>query len=138
MKKYGLTACGIMLCILAGPCVSAQGLERAQAEGQVRSVDQTLAAVWNAEAQAWQSSESHWEHYAVRHSGNDWGGRRGFRPYDQINELTTVIFELRSSACLKEFSHSRWRRANDVRRWNTCLTSTTDARMSLTDPVAQS
>ncbi|MDX1406343.1 MAG: hypothetical protein R3192_17540, partial [Woeseiaceae bacterium] len=50
--------------------------------------------------------------------GLTWGRRTDYPPYDQVDELDTMIIELESGPCLMEFFHTRWRRANDVRRWD--------------------
>ncbi|MEM7020091.1 MAG: hypothetical protein AAF512_22465, partial [Pseudomonadota bacterium] len=47
-----------------------------------------------------------------------WGQGTEYPSYKDVSEFDTFIVELDSGACLMEFFHSRWRRAQDVRRWD--------------------
>ena len=62
--------------------------------------------------------ETFWDRDADRRGGLTWGRRTDYPPYNKVKELDTMIIEVESGPCLMEFFHTRWRRANDVRRWD--------------------
>lgn len=74
--------------------------------------------IWDQTVQAWVSVEMFWLTYAETRGGLTWGQGQQYPDYDQVNERDTFLVELQQGSCLMEFFHSRWRRANDVRRWN--------------------
>lgn len=86
-------------------------------DGQLRGHGAHTQA-WNASAQQWQHPVEFWRAYAATRGGITWGQRQDYPPYAQVKELDTLLIELPSGLCLMEFFHSRWRRANDVRRWD--------------------
>lgn len=61
--------------------------------------------------------EAFWLDYANSKGGLTYGVTSEYPEYDKVNEGDTMIVELAQGPCLMEFFHSRWRRANDVRRW---------------------
>lgn len=98
------------------------GSTQAQAQdhrhGQVqRSADQPWM-VWDESSAGWTDVESFWQRFAEAHSGRYWGRSDSYPAYSQVNETDTLLIELEQGPCLMEFWHSRWRRANDVRRWD--------------------
>ncbi len=87
----------------------------------------SLAACTQADSQGegnsprWQSGtdiEAFWEDYAESRGGLTWGRSDEYPPYSEVNEGDTFLVELEQGVCLMEFFHNRWRRANDVRRWD--------------------
>ncbi|MBY6186572.1 hypothetical protein KUV89_08080 [Marinobacter hydrocarbonoclasticus] len=87
-------------------------------DGHVRiGADEQLEA-WDAEAGLWLSPEAFWLAYAQRQGGLTWGRGSDYPPYAEVSEGDTFMVELESGPCLMEFFHQRWRRANDVRRWD--------------------
>lgn len=74
--------------------------------------------VWDVQVKKWVKPGQFWANYADRKGTRNWGiatyypPRANTRPHDVI----TIITE--EGACLMEFYHSRWRRANDVWRWS--------------------
>ncbi|MFT4938652.1 MAG: hypothetical protein ACI88A_001681 [Paraglaciecola sp.] len=98
----------------AGATVSAQNLQ----DGQIITFSETTTRVWDAQVNTSLSIQQFWQAYALRSGGNYWGKRAEYPPYDKVNEHDTVLIEVDSDVCLMEFFHSRWRRANDVRRWD--------------------
>ena len=56
--------------------------------------------------------------YANANGGLTWGRSASYPEYEKVKEGDTLLIELAQGPCLMEFFHSRWRRANDVRRWN--------------------
>jgi len=86
-------------------------------EGQVKQFSSEFQA-WNAEKKSWLKIEDFWRAYANRQGGLTWGERSDYPPYDQVKEFDTLIIQLPQGNCMMMFFHSRWRRANDVRRWD--------------------
>lgn len=84
--------------------------------GQIRTAPHVVA--WDQAAGAWVTPVKFWKNYAAQSGGLTWGERTEFPPYGQVNEHDTFIIQLPTGPCLMEFFHSRWRRANDVRRWD--------------------
>ena len=84
--------------------------------GQIRNGETVQA--WNENLGHWVTPEEFWAHYAESRGGITWGQREDYPPYSQVKELDTLMIQLESGLCLMEFFHSRWRRANDVRRWD--------------------
>lgn len=90
---------------------------RGQRDGQLAQHHNALQA-WDAEKQAWVMPVAFWYNYADRNGGLTWGRGADYPPYDEVNEHDTFMVETKAGPCLMEFFHSRWRRANDVRRWD--------------------
>ena len=110
-----VVACVMAMTLIA---VDAIGDPKPVADGKVRvNADNTLQA-WDAQGEEWVEIEVFWDRYVARRSGLTWGSRTDYPPYDQVSEYDTMIIELDSGNCLMEFFHTRWRRANDVRRWD--------------------
>lgn len=88
------------------------------ADGQVRTSSSGDPEAWDSPNAEWVSLETFWVRYTDRRGGITWGRRGDYPPYAEVNEFDTMIIELESGPCLMEFFHTRWRRANDVRRWD--------------------
>ncbi|MGI9328956.1 MAG: hypothetical protein ACR2PZ_27310 [Pseudomonadales bacterium] len=84
--------------------------------GQIRAKPNVVA--WDQAAGAWVSPVAFWKSHAEQRGGLTWGERSSYPPYGQVKEHDTFIIQLSTGPCLMEFFHSRWRRANDVRRWD--------------------
>ncbi len=76
------------------------------------------AVAWYKPTEQWLSIDDFWQHWADSRGGITWGRSKDYPPYDQVKEQDTFLVELDGGTCLMEFWHSRWRRANDVRRWD--------------------
>lgn len=87
-------------------------------DGQLRGNLPDSLQAWDAEQEMWLSPQQFWRNYADRKGGLTWGERNDYPPYAQVQEFDTLLIKLESGSCLMEFFHSRWRRANDVRRWD--------------------
>ena len=74
--------------------------------------------VYDAELDRWVEPTRFWLNYAERRGGLTWGRGAAYPPYGEVKEFDTFLVELDQGPCLMEFFHTRWRRANDVRRWN--------------------
>jgi len=89
--------------------------------GDVNKNRDGFTQVWDNISMEWTEVESFWQRYADRNGGFSWGRRQTYPKYEKVNEFDTLVIELRQGPCLMEFYHSRWRRANDVRRWNKAI-----------------
>ena len=85
--------------------------------GEIQQHNGELFA-WNDAKQYWQEPTLFWLDYANSRGGLSWGHSTEYPPYEQVNELETFLVKVDSGDCLMQFFHNRWRRANDVRRWD--------------------
>ena len=92
------------------------GAAQAPRHGEIRQGD-TLQA-WDSTAGGWVTPEQFWLNYAEGRGGLTWGRGSEYPRYEDVKEGDLFMVELASGPCLMEFFHSRWRRANDVRRWD--------------------
>lgn len=88
------------------------------ADGQIKTDTEGARLAWDVTEQQWVTLEQFWLNYAQRRGGLTWGRGNRYPPYDQVSELDTFLVETEYGPCLMEFFHTRWRRANDVRRWD--------------------
>ena len=86
--------------------------------GKVSRNEQGALQAWDNVESEWIDIENFWTRYADRKGGLTWGRKKEYPGYDNVKEFDTIIIELDQGPCLMEFFHSRWRRANDVRRWD--------------------
>ena len=73
---------------------------------------------YDATADAWVTPEAFWISYAESKGGLTWGRGGTYPPYKDVQEFDTFMVEGEAGICLMQFFHSRWRRANDVQRWD--------------------
>jgi hypothetical protein len=92
------------------------GMAQALRHGEIRQVG--MIEAWDADVGDWVSPEQFWMNYADSRGGLTWGRGDTYPPYAEVSEGDLFMVELESGPCLMEFFHSRWRRANDVRRWD--------------------
>ncbi|WP_028113235.1 hypothetical protein [Ferrimonas kyonanensis] len=106
----------LLIILLGCWCTLAQA-QPGDHHGQIK-VEQAQWQVWNQSLSRWDSVEAFWDHEAAALGSVRWPSSRDYPPYDQVQEHDTFLVQLDSGVCLMEFFHSRWRRANDVRRWD--------------------
>ncbi len=87
-------------------------------DGQLATSDAGELVAWDGGQSRWVDPVTFWESYAGRRGGVTWGRGSEYPPYERVSELDTFLVELEEGPCLMEFFHRRWRRANDVRRWD--------------------
>ena len=87
------------------------------ANGQVRG-EGGAAQVWSAGQTAWVSPEAFWLEFAPTTQGKYWGRSSDYPAYAEVSEHDTLMIEVDGEPCLMYFFHQRWRRAQDVRRWD--------------------
>ncbi len=90
--------------------------------GEVKLVDGKELA-WDSKDKSFVGLEEFWRNYAKRSGGLTWGQSKEYPPYNDVKEFDLFMVELDSGICLMEFYHDRWRRANDVRRWDNTFNS---------------
>ena len=112
MRQYAV------IIIFALTISNAIGQSEELTDGEVRTVANGGFEAWDLQNTEWVDLETFWIRYTDRRGGLTWGRRTDYPPYEQVNELDTMIIEVESGPCLMEFFHTRWRRANDVRRWD--------------------
>ena len=90
--------------------------------GEVRQTVELGMQAWHEESKQWLTMEEFWDNYANNHASKgkykNWPASATYPKYEALNEGDTFLVELKDSTCLMQFHHSRWRRANDVRRWD--------------------
>ena len=94
--------------------IQAQALEN----GFVKEDRNGVLKVWNTTEKDWSNIELFWQRYSIKNKAKSWGSATTYPNYSDVNEFDTFLIELKEGSCLMQFYHSRWRRANDVRRWN--------------------
>lgn len=89
----------------------------AEENGEVQ-MKNGMEKAWHEKSQQWLGLEAFWRTYAKENGGLTWGQGRNYPNYSDVKEYDLFMVELDSGLCLMEFYHERWRRANDVRRWD--------------------
>lgn len=85
--------------------------------GQVSQINQTTQA-WHEQDKTWFSIDDFWQNWASKRDHKNWPSSKQYPVYEQVKEQETFLVKLESGTCMMEFWHGRWRRANDVRRWD--------------------
>jgi len=105
--------------LLAMSLLAANGIPAQNpTHGSVQKHVDRVWQAWDSEAQAWIELDTFWTHYAEREGGLTWGRGESYPDYSKVKELDTFLVELKQGPCLMQFFHNRWRRANDVQRWD--------------------
>jgi len=89
----------------------------AQAE-QVKHDNNGKLTIYSEQSKQWLGIEAFWQEVSKQKGGLTWGKSTTYPEYDKVKEHDTLLIELPQGVCLMEFYHERWRRANDVWRWN--------------------
>jgi len=87
-----------------------------QRHGEIRIAEKTEA--WDEDMNEWLTLEQFWGNYTLSKGGLSWDVAAEYPPYSNVKEDDTFMIKLKSGMCLMEFRHTRWRRANDVHRWD--------------------
>ncbi|MEM8563838.1 MAG: hypothetical protein AAGF57_16490 [Pseudomonadota bacterium] len=85
--------------------------------GEIQS-SESGTLVWSEQAASWVSPQAFWVSYAESNGGKFWGRSFTYPAYNEVSEHDTLLIENASGVCLMYFFHERWRRAQDVRRWD--------------------
>jgi hypothetical protein len=86
--------------------------------GTVKENTESNLQVWNSENSEWTNIDSFWLDFANSNDAKFWGQTDTYPNYDDVKEFDTVLIQIKEGNCLMQFFHSRWRRANDVQRWD--------------------
>lgn len=86
--------------------------------GSIKKDNHDIVKVWNTIEQDWSTIEVFWQRYTLRNQAKSWASGYIYPNYNEVQEFDTFLIQLDQGSCLMQFYHSRWRRANDVRRWN--------------------
>lgn len=86
--------------------------------GFVKKSDSGTLQAWNAEKNEWSDIDLFWQNFAKTNKAKSWGVADTYPNYGEVNEFDTLVIELKQGTCLMQFYHARWRRANDVQRWD--------------------
>jgi hypothetical protein len=86
------------------------------ADGQFK--DDGSTQVWQAQTSSWVTPEQFWQNYVAQKVGRTWPSSKEYPPYAKVRERDNFLVQVDSGICLMEFFHQRWRRANDVLRWD--------------------
>lgn len=89
----------------------------AEEHGEVSLINNQEVA-WDKDSKTWLSMEAFWRNYANKSDGFIWKDSRTFPQYSKVKEFDLFMAINDEGICLMEFFHTRWRRANDVRRWD--------------------
>ena len=86
--------------------------------GEVRSFADNKFQTWNKDSEKWTSIDDFWTHFSNTNRSKYWETSNEYPNYDEVNEFDTFLVTVKLGTCLMQFFHSRWRRANDVQRWD--------------------
>jgi hypothetical protein len=90
------------------------------------SLSQDEQLISNTQAPNWKPGadiEPFWQQYTESKGGITWARSSTYPEYEKVSEGDTFLVQLTQGPCLMEFFHSRWRRANEVRRWDESIDS---------------
>jgi len=113
----------VVVAVLFSACVSNENFQVSNdnkigpSYGEVIVKDGKQQA-WDDEDKKFITLEEFFRTYAKRSGGLTWGQSENYPPYKDVNEFDLFMVEIGDEICLMEFYHDRWRRANDVRRWD--------------------
>lgn len=87
------------------------------AHGSARDAGDAFEA-YDAGTNRWLSPDDFWRAQVERSGARHWGEGERYPPYADVAEHDTFLVNIDGQTCLMAFFHRRWRRANDVWRWN--------------------
>lgn len=103
------------LAIAAAPALAQEPGGR---DGEVRAAADGEFVAWDAERGEWLAPVAFWQSFAARGRGKAWPSGTDYPPYRSVSEHDTFLVQTEAGPCLMYFFHTRWRRANDVWRWD--------------------
>ncbi|MEM1155786.1 MAG: hypothetical protein AAGI44_16740 [Pseudomonadota bacterium] len=108
---------GVALAVVVAMVFSASIHAQDARDGEIQS-GESGTLVWSEEAASWVSPQVFWLSFAKQNGGKFWGQSFEYPAYNKVSEHDTLLIENASGVCLMYFFHERWRRAQDVRRWD--------------------
>lgn len=115
MQRSLLVSLGMAIALICAPVLGAP--PASPGNGQLHQADGDYQA-WSERSSQWLPVEAFWLEYAQHNGGHFWGQTTEYPVYEQVKEHDTLLIQLREGPCLMYFFHNRWRRAQDVRRWD--------------------
>jgi hypothetical protein len=115
MRNLRLLIAAFLMMLVMG-CTSQDIASDHPRHGEMKESDPIL--VWESSGQEWISPDAFWLIEAELRGGLTWRKNSVYPAYDDVKEFDTFLVEVPSGTCLMAFYHSRWRRANDVWRWD--------------------
>ena len=103
----------LVLCLSSISCFAQNPIN-----GDLKENNEGSLVIWSNNANAWQDIESFWVNFSSQNGDLTWGKTDQYPEYSKVKENDTLLIQSNKGVCLMEFYHQRWRRANDVRRWN--------------------
>ena len=117
-STHGFLHAALVLGLTVGLTAHAADEEEAKLrDGEIKKKGDSFVA-WDKETRLWLEPVVFWESFAARRDGLTFGWKVKYPPYEQAREHDTIMIQVDSGPCLMEFFHQRWRRANDVNRWD--------------------
>ena len=113
-----LTQGVLLLMVVLGLSGMANAAEPEPDHAAVKTTADGGWVIWHEVQKEWLDPEAFWLAYAESQGGLTWGRTDTYPPYRQVSEHDLILIEVASGPCLMEFFHRRWRRAQDVRRWD--------------------
>ncbi|RYV03389.1 hypothetical protein SOPP22_03735 [Shewanella sp. OPT22] len=86
-------------------------------DGEVKGSGSKMQ-MWEQSSNSWVGVETFWKNFAKENGGLTWGDTKVWPEYDKLKERDLMLIEVKQGKCLMEFFHGRWRRAQDVQRWD--------------------
>ncbi len=109
--------CLIVLMLFAAVAGVAAETQPGSRDGEVRTLGDGEYLAWDAVSQEWLGPEEFWANFAGRGRGRIWPSGAEYPTHSEVREHDTILIQTADGPCLMYFFHTRWRRANDVRRW---------------------
>ena len=110
--------CAAPIPLIAALAAEPVAVEQPRRHGITQSGPSDELMAWSTVSGRWMTPVEFWREWASNRGGLRWGQGRDYPPYNNVEERDLFLVELDSGLCLMEFWHSRWRRAQDVRRWS--------------------
>ncbi len=117
MKQWKIVTF-LFLANLTAPAMSQSAPQNIHSDGEIRLQANGNLQSWDSTLTKWVQPKQFWLNYANRTGGLTWGKRSDYPPYEKVNEYDSLIIEQENDSCMMTFFHTRWRRANDVWRWD--------------------
>ena len=102
---------------LVGVLVFVVGSAQAEEHGRL-NFEADKPRVWSDEHAGLVDYEKFWSEFVSANDGKYWGKRSTYPEYSVVREGDTLLIQIEEDTCLMYFFHQRWRRAQDVWRWD--------------------
>ncbi|MEM1402594.1 MAG: hypothetical protein AAGG55_04635 [Pseudomonadota bacterium] len=106
-----------LLVLLSTSVVHAQP-PRDASNGEIFLRENGEVLAYRDSSESWVPLEEFWVSYARNSEGRFWGKTADYPVYSKVAEHDTLLEVRDEGVCLMYFFHTRWRRAQDVRRWD--------------------